>query len=162
MRRLLPSPLLSLALFALWLALNHSMAPGHLIMAALLAILMPILLAPLRPYPARIRHPLVLMRLILTVGHDVILSNLSVGWGVLRSHRCMPRGAFVRIPLELRSPAALAALSPITTVVPGTVWCELMLDRSSLLLHVFDLDDEAEFIAHFKSRYERPLKEIFE
>jgi multicomponent K+:H+ antiporter subunit E len=162
MRRLLPSPLLSLALFALWLALNRSMAPGHLIMAALLAILMPVLVAPLRPYRVRIRHPLVLARLILTVGHDVVLSNLNVGWGVLRSYRRMPRGAFVRIPLELRSPVALAALSTITTVIPGTVWCELMLDRSSLLLHVFDLDDEAEFIAHFKARYERPLKEIFE
>lgn len=162
MKHLLPSPWLSLALFVLWLVLNHSVEPGHLIMALLLAILMPILAAPLRPYHARIRHPLVLARLILTVGHDVVLSNLNVGWSVLGSHRRMPRGAFVRIPLELRSPAALAALSIITTVVPGTVWCELMLDRSSLLLHVFDLDDEAEFIAHFKLRYESPLKEIFE
>lgn len=31
----------------------------------------------------------------------------------------------------------------ITTVVPGTVWSELALDRSVLLLHVFDLEDEA-------------------
>jgi multicomponent K+:H+ antiporter subunit E len=50
----------------------------------------------------------------------------------------------------------------ITTVVPGTVWSELALDRSILLLHVFDLDDEALFIEHFKATYERPLMEIFE
>jgi multicomponent K+:H+ antiporter subunit E len=50
----------------------------------------------------------------------------------------------------------------ITTVVPGTVWSELALDRSVLLLHVFDLDDEAAFIEHFKDTYERPLMEIFE
>jgi multicomponent K+:H+ antiporter subunit E len=30
------------------------------------------------------------------------------------------------------------------------------------LLHVFDLDDEALFIEHFKATYERPLMEIFE
>jgi hypothetical protein len=27
---------------------------------------------------------------------------------------------------------------------------------------VFDLDDEADFVAHYKARYERHLKEIFE
>jgi multicomponent K+:H+ antiporter subunit E len=27
---------------------------------------------------------------------------------------------------------------------------------------VFDLDDEAQFIEHFKHAYERPLMEIFE
>jgi len=47
-------------------------------------------------------------------------------------------------------------------VIPGTVWSELAPDRSSLLVHVFDLDDEAAFIAHFKADYEHPLKEIFE
>ncbi|MNJ75557.1 putative monovalent cation/H+ antiporter subunit E [compost metagenome] len=50
----------------------------------------------------------------------------------------------------------------ITTVIPGTIWSELALDRSILLLHVFDLDDEAQFIEHFKQAYERPLMEIFE
>jgi multicomponent K+:H+ antiporter subunit E len=50
----------------------------------------------------------------------------------------------------------------ITTIVPGTVWSELARDRSMFLLHVFDLADEAEFVAHFKHRYERPLLEIFE
>ena len=50
----------------------------------------------------------------------------------------------------------------ITTVVPGTIWSELALDRSILLLHVFDLEDEAPFIEHFKTTYERPLMEIFE
>jgi len=29
-------------------------------------------------------------------------------------------------------------------------------------MHVFDLEDEAAFIAHFKATYERPLMEIFE
>ena len=50
----------------------------------------------------------------------------------------------------------------ITSVTPGTVWSELALDRSILLLHVFDLDDEASFIQQFKHAYERPLMEIFE
>jgi len=50
----------------------------------------------------------------------------------------------------------------ITAVVPGTVWCELAPDSSALLLHVFDVDDAAEFVDHYKSRYEQPLLEIFQ
>jgi len=29
-------------------------------------------------------------------------------------------------------------------------------------MHVFDLEDEAQFIEHFKTTYERPLMEIFQ
>ncbi|MNR66504.1 putative monovalent cation/H+ antiporter subunit E [compost metagenome] len=50
----------------------------------------------------------------------------------------------------------------ICAVIPGTVWSELASDHSVVLIHVFDLRDEAAFINEFKSRYEAPLKEIFE
>jgi len=161
MRRLFPAPLLSASLFAMWLVLQASVAPGDLFLAALLAVAIPLACAPLRPMPVRIRKPWVLVRLILAVGHDVLLSNLEVAAGVLRSPRRAPRSAFVRVPLEISDPNALASLCAITTVIPGTVWTELV-DGHGLLLHVFDLDDEAAFVARFKARYEHPLKEIFE
>jgi multicomponent K+:H+ antiporter subunit E len=68
----------------------------------------------------------------------------------------------VIVPLELRDPLGLAALSMVTTLVPGTVWSELALDRSALLLHVWDVGREDVFVARFKARYEKPLREIFE
>ncbi|MCO7517667.1 Na+/H+ antiporter subunit E [Pseudomonas guariconensis] len=162
MRRLFPAPLLSLSLFALWLLLNLSVSPGNLLLGAALGFLAPLLMAPLRPKHAHVRRPLVVARLICLVGLDVILSNLQVARGVLCAKRRPPRSAFVHIPLALRDAHGLAALSMITTVVPGTVWSELALDRSVLLIHVFDLEDEAAFIEHFKNTYERPLMEIFE
>jgi multicomponent K+:H+ antiporter subunit E len=162
MRRWLPSPLLSAALFGLWLLLSESLAAGDLLLAALVALALPPLTAPLRPASGRVRRPLVLARLVFAVGHDVLRSGLAVARGVLFSGRRAPRSAFVVIPLELRDAQALAALAVITTVVPGTVWSELAPDRSALILHVFDLADEAHFIAHYKARYERPLQEIFE
>jgi multicomponent K+:H+ antiporter subunit E len=116
----------------------------------------------LRPLPIRIRRPGVIIRLFFLVGRDVIVSNLQVAWGVLMCGSRPPRSRFIKIPLDLRDPNGLAALSMITTVVPGTIWSELALDRSILLLHVFDLEEEAPFIEHFKSTYERPLMEIFE
>ncbi|WP_416423626.1 Na+/H+ antiporter subunit E [Pseudomonas sp. App30] len=162
MKRLLPAPLLSLACALLWLLLNLSLSPGNLLLAALLGVLAPLLMTSLRPLPVRIRKPGTILRLLGRVGIDVLASNLQVAWGVLNLGRRPPRSAFVKVPLELRDANGLAALSAITTVVPGTVWSELALDRSILLLHVFDLDDEARFITHFKTTYERPLMEIFE
>ena len=162
MKRLFPAPLLSTSLFALWLVLNQSLSAGHLLIAVALGLLVPTLTAPLRPLPARIHRPGAVVRLIVTVGLDVVTSSLEVAWGVLRARWRAPNGAFVKIPLELRDPNALAALAIITTVVPGTVWSELALDRSVLLLHVFDLDHEAAFVARYKSRYERALLEIFQ
>ena len=161
-RRLLPAPLLSAALWALWLVLHETLAPAHVLLGLAVGIAIPLLTASLRPRPVRIRRPLVLARLVVTVGFDVVKSALEVGADVLRLDRRAPSSRFVRIPLELRDPSALAALATITTVVPGTVWSELAFDRSALLLHVWNLTDEAEFVAHFKTRYERPLMEIFE
>ncbi|MCC6868654.1 MAG: Na+/H+ antiporter subunit E [Burkholderiales bacterium] len=161
MKQWLPAPLLTVSLFAMWLVLQGSLAPGDLALAAVLAIAIPVACAPLRPLPVHIRRPTVIVRLILVVGYDVLLSNLAVAIGVLRSPWRAPRSAFVRIPLDITDPNALASLCMITTVIPGTVWTEYV-DGHGLLLHVFEVDDEASFIVAFKHRYERPLKEIFE
>ncbi|MES2871811.1 MAG: Na+/H+ antiporter subunit E [Pseudomonadota bacterium] len=162
MKRLFPAPWLSLALWLLWLVLNLSLSAGNLLLGAMLAFLAPLMMAPLRPLPIRIRRPGVILKLFFLVGRDVVVSNIAVAWGVLNAGRKPPRSRFIKIPLDLRDANGLAALSMITTVVPGTIWSELALDRSILLLHVFDLDDEVAFIQHFKTAYERPLMEIFE
>ncbi len=161
-RRLLPAPLLSAALIVLWLVLNQSLSTGHLALAAVLGLGAPALLAPLRPARPRIRRPFTLARLILAVGHDVIESNLLVFRTLVTRPGRPTHARFVRIPLELRDPSGLAALAMITTVVPGTVWCELARDASALYLHVWHVPDEAAFIAFYKRRYEVPLREIFE
>ncbi|MFM2323807.1 Na+/H+ antiporter subunit E [Brachymonas denitrificans] len=162
MRRLFPAPLLSAALVVLWLLLNESWSVGHVLLALLLGLLLPVLFASLRPQQPRIRRPLRVLRLVLLVGRDVLRSNLEVGTGVLRLQQRVPNSAFVTIPLELRDPTGLAALAMITTVVPGTVWCELARDASAVRLHVWDVQDEAAFIAHYKSAYEAPLLEIYQ
>jgi multicomponent K+:H+ antiporter subunit E len=162
MKRLLPAPLVTVVLFALWLVLNQSLAAGQLILAAVVALAVPILSAPLRPLLARLRRPGTVARLILTVACDVVESNWQVGSRIASADRHPPRSAFVKVPLALRNADGLAALAVITTIIPGTVWSELAGDRSALLLHVFDVDDEAAFVTEFKDRYERPLMEIFE
>ncbi len=162
MKRLLPAPWLSLALLAGWMLLTRSFSLGQALLGLFAAVVIPLLLSPLRPRPAPLKRPGVLLRLIGRVGLDVVRSGLQVAAGVLRAGSRPPRGTFVTVPLELRDEHALAALAMITAAIPGSIWSELAADRSALLIHVFDLDDEARFIAHFKADYEHPLKEIFE
>jgi len=162
MKRLVPSPWLSLGLLAGWLLLNRGFSTGQFLLGLVAAVVIPLLLAPLRPRPGGLRRSGVLVGLILRVGRDVVLSAIDVTAGVLRARMRPPRGAFVIVPLDLRDAHSLAALAMITAVVPGTVWSELSPDRSELLIHVFDMKDEAAFVAHFKTDYELPLKEIFE
>ena len=161
-RRLLPSPLLTLALIVMWLVLNESLSPGQIILGVVFGVAAPALLSPLRPARPRIRHPWVLTKLIFHVGFDVIQSNLDVFWTLLRKRSQPVHSRFIEIPLELHDVSGLASLAMITTVVPGTVWCELARDGSAVLLHAWNAPDADAFIAMYKERYERPLIQIFE
>ncbi len=162
LHRLLPAPLLSVALAVLWLLLNRSLEAGQIVLAVVAALVVPAFTAPLRPTPMRLRRPLLIARVFFRVGFDVLLSNLQVARGTLGVGRAAPIGGFIRVPLDLRHPGGLAVLAAIATVIPGSIWSELALDRSALLVHVFDLKDPDREIAAFKERYEKPLMEIFE
>ncbi len=162
MKRLFPAPLLSIALAGMWLLLNHSLSAGHLILAAIVGVAIPLLTRELRPLPVRVRRPGTILRLALSVLVDTSLSNLNVvRFLMFKSQRKHPPG-FVQIPLDLRDANGLAVLAVIVCITPGTSWAELSLDRSILMLHVLELDSHEAVIGHIKQRYERPLMEIFE
>lgn len=162
MRRWLPSPPLSLALFGVWLLLNQTLDAATLLMAAILAVVVPLLTQSLRPATVRMHKPGTALQLCWRVLGDVLKSALTVAWLLLSRRSANIHARFVEIPLQLRDPNGLAVLSMICCLTPGTAWAELSFDRSRLLLHLFDLDDEAAFIAQIKERYEAPLLEIFE
>lgn len=162
MKRWLPSPTLSLALFAVWVLLNQSLHPATLLLAAVLAVAVPLITRSLRPKEATVRRPLVALKLTAHVLHDLLQSAWDVGRLLLTRRTQAIASHFISIPLEMRDPSGLAVLAMIFCLTPGTAWAELSLDRSTLIIHVFDLRGDAEFIALIKTRYERPLMEIFE
>ncbi len=95
------------------------------------------------------RRPWVACRLFFRVGLDVIVSNWRVLRGTLARGDRLPRGGFVTVPLDLRDPNGLAVLAAIMCVIPGTIWSELALDRSALLVHLFEIDNaQAEIRDH--------------
>ena len=162
MKKWMVSPPLSLVLFVVWLLLNQALDMATLLMALVLALVVPLLTRGLRPTSARMRRPVRLLRLLVVVGRDVALSALEVARLLLTRPRAAITPSFVTVPLQVRDANALALLAIIICLTPGTAWAELSLDRHWLRIHVFDLPDEAAFIAQIKTRYERPLMEIFE
>lgn len=161
MKRLLPSPLLSAALFAAWLALNNSASAGNLVLAALFAVTIPLATAALRSDAPRMTWSAGIARLAAAVLKDIVLSNVAVARRILGPEEAIHPG-FVWVPLDIRDPHGIVALASIITMTPGTLSADLSDDRRHLLVHAFNLDDEAALIADIKARYEKPLMEIFE
>ena len=163
MRRWLPSPLLSLGLLLTWLLLNQSLEAAHWLLGAALAIVAPLLARPLQPHgQARIRRPLALLRLLGFSAIEILRSCFNVSQIILLRRSADVNSQFIRVPLDLRSPHGLALLSCLINSTPGTVWVDLLPDSHELLLHVFDLHDEAWWVETIKTRYEGPLIEVFD
>ncbi len=161
MKRLFPQPLFSLCLWLIWLLLNNSAAPGQALLGILLAVTIPLFTVRFWPNRPRLRRPWRLASYLAVLLWDITIANLVVARLILGPmHRLRP--GFITLPLDLCNDSAIVVLTNTISLTPGTVSADLSIDRRSLLLHVLDVDDEAQLIAHIKYRYERPLQEIFE
>lgn len=159
--KLVPAPLLSLVLFGSWLLLNNTVDPAHLVLGAVLALAIPWFTEPLRPDKPRLRRWGVAGRLALVVLWDIVLANIDVARRILGPESAI-RPRFVWVSLSIRDPHGIVTLAGIITMTPGTLSSDISEDRRWLLVHAFNVDDEAELVATIKRRYEAPLREIFE
>lgn len=162
MKRLLPYPLLALALLVMWLLLTQSLAPGQLVLGGGVAILATHAMVALQPEKPRIRSYRPIPRLAAMVFADIVRSNVAVAGIVLRPGQRGRVSGFVRVPLDMRNRYGLTILACIITATPGTCWVQFDRNSGRLLVHVLDLIDEEAWIGLIKRRYERLLMEIFE
>ena len=155
--------LLVLSLTGMWLLLNNTLAVGQILLGLGVSLLMVFGFRAVRPLVPQLRRPQTVFLLLWRVLVDIIQSNVAVARIVLglTGQREIHSG-FLEIPLELRDPHGLAALSTIVTSTPGTIWVDLSQDGATLTLHVLDLHDERAWIDTIKQRYESLLMEIFE
>ena len=159
MSRLLPYPLLTASLLAMWLLLN-GLSVGQVLLGGAIAVAASNVTAALRPARPRIKRWHLLPRLVMIVVLDIWRSNIAVTRLILRPDQTRRTSGFVVVPLELRNPAGLAILACIVTSTPGTAWVEYDSESNKLLLHVLELVDDAHWIDLIKNRYERLLLEI--
>lgn len=153
--------LLAIALVAMWLLLNQTLALAHWLLGTAIALAAVCGYALLRPPPAPMRRAGLAAALACVVFADIVRSNLAVARIVTGTGGSNRTAGFVEIPLELRSAAGLAALGCIITATPGTAWAGYDSARGVLTMHILDLIDERTWIRIVQQRYERRLLEIF-
>jgi multicomponent K+:H+ antiporter subunit E len=159
--RLFPMPAHSLLLFCVWLLLNNSISPGHIVLASFFAFIIPLLTSSLQDPQPKIRRPLLSLRYVLRVIGDIIVANFEVALLVVGPNRKL-NPAFVAVPIEIAHKFPITILASTVSLTPGTVSAEVSENNQWLYVHVLNLDDKDALIASIKQRYEAPLKEIFQ
>jgi multicomponent K+:H+ antiporter subunit E len=154
--------LFTIVLFAIWLLLNDSLAPGQIVLGLAMTITVSLATAAMLRSRAHPGHLLVAVKLLFVVLLDITLSNIAVARIIFGSTKARSNSGFMQIPIDMRDPYGLATLACIVTATPGTIWAGLAPDGAILTIHVLDLQDEETWVRTIKDRYERPLMEIFE
>lgn len=160
MRALLPTPLTSLGILVAWVLLNGG-SIGHWLLGALLAVALPLAMPRLRTPTVPLRAPGAALRLLAVFLYDMVVANIDVARRILGPESRIHPG-YVRVPLELRDPRAVSILASIVTMTPGTLSAALESEGRVLLVHCFHLTDPEATVASIKSRYESPLRRVFE
>ena len=157
----LPHPLLTLLLTAFWLVLLNDLSMGGIALGLIIGILIPLYTTNFWPTPPSVKsYPKAIAYTFLVLG-DIIVANFQVAYWILLWKVSDLKPRFITIPLDIRTPEAIATLAGTITLTPGTVSADLSADGRALLVHGLHVPDEAEAIAAIKDRYETRLKEIF-
>lgn len=158
--RWFPHPFVSFLVFLCWLMLSHSLDLTDLLLAMLLAIIIPRLV---RPFIARTPHIhwIPAIKLIFVVLWDIVVSNFRVAKMVLGPiDQLHPK--WYRIPLDTEHEQVNTLLAMIITTTPGTVSAGIDQERGDILVHALSSEDTEMDIREIKNRYEQPLIEIFD
>jgi len=161
MRRIIPHPGLSGFLVIVWLLLANTFTLNSLVLAVILAILIPQLTVRYWPDRPKLRRPLRLIPYAALVLWDVIIANFQVARIILFMPADQIRSAFLTVPIDLDAPEAIALLAGTITLTPGTLTTDVSADRKSLLIHALHAPDPQATINEIKSRYEARLIRIF-
>jgi multicomponent K+:H+ antiporter subunit E len=159
--RWLPHPLLTLVLTGFWLLLLNDFSMGGLVLGLGLGILIPLYTTNFWPTPPRVKsYPRAFVYFFLVLG-DIVVANVQVAYWILfwRNDQLQPR--FFTVPLEVRTPEAIATLAGTITMTPGTVSSDLSADGRALLVHGLHVPDVDDAVRTIKTRYEARLLEIF-
>ncbi|WP_299509155.1 Na+/H+ antiporter subunit E [Cypionkella sp.] len=160
MRRLFPHPLLSFMLFIGWLLLANSANLNNLILATLLAILVPLATQPWWPGRPRI-HSMRLIGYVIFVLGDILCANVEIAAIILFMPARKIASVWITVPVDLPDPEAMALLAATITLTPGTLTAEFSTDNKALLVHVLHTRNPDAVRDAIKSRYESRLKRIF-
>src|SRR5690606_31108549 len=159
LQRWFPHPLVSVIVGLSWTLLSHSTEAGTLLVALLLAIVIPKMVAPFIDYTPNIQWRPAL-RLFFVVVWDIVVANLKVAKLVLGPTKNLHPKWF-RVPLGTDPEAVTTSRARIITTTPGIVTAGIDEDRGDILVHALSTDDEAAEIERITHRYAPALLKIF-
>jgi len=160
-QRWLPHPLLTTGLVLLWMLLLNEFSIGGLAVGIVLGMAIAILTSHFWPERPKVRSWPKVFRFLVLVVWDVIVANVIVAKLVLFSPVGKLNTRWVAVPLDLKTPEAIAILAGTITMTPGTVSADVSADGRSLLVHCLDAPDAEVAVREMKARYETRLMEIF-
>ncbi|MGY3622506.1 Na+/H+ antiporter subunit E [Bradyrhizobium sp. USDA 10063] len=159
-RLLLPYPVLSIVVLALWLMLAQTISAGHVLLGLAAAFTIPRLTQAFWPQRPTLAHPLTALHLFAAFSYDIVAANLAVARRVIGPLDRL-RPSFIEVPLDLRDTFVATLLGSMISLTPGTVSVDIDRKRWVLLVHGLDLEDAPALVRNIKERYETPLREIF-
>lgn len=157
--RWFPHPFVSVMVGVAWILLAASYTVQSVVMALILAMIIPRLM---RPFIARTQHIRwgLAIKLLFIVLWDILRANIQVVRIVLGSmDKLQPK--WYRVPLETQHEQVNALLAMIITTTPGTVSAGIDQERYDILVHTLSSENEEADIQEVKQRYEALLIQIF-
>jgi multicomponent Na+:H+ antiporter subunit E len=150
-------------LMLVWVLLWGKATPANIVggfaVAAVITWLLPL---PVVPVVGRV-HPLSLLKLIVVVGYQLVLSSLQVAWLAVKPGPA-PLTAVLRARLSIKSDLVLALAANILTIIPGSMVLEIDQERRLVYVHVIDAGNEKAVARFYRQvdQIERLLVATFE
>ncbi len=150
-------------LMLVWVLLWGKVSPANIIGGLAVALVITLLLPlPAVPVEGRV-HPLSLVRLIVVVAYQLVLSSLQVAWLAIRPGP-PPLTAVLRARLSIKSDLVLALAVNIFNLIPGSMVLEIDQERRLIYVHVIDVGNEKAVDRFYRqiAQMERLLVSTFE
>jgi multicomponent K+:H+ antiporter subunit E len=157
---ILPHPILTVVLMIIWLLLNNTVAAGHILLGTILALVIPWFTSSFWPEKVHVKNYMIFFKFILVLTYDIIVANLTVAKLIISPNENLKPDFFI-LPLDISHTFGISVLASTISLTPGTVSCDLSEDKSYLLIHALHLENKEATINEIKTRYEKPLMEVF-
>lgn len=150
-------------LMLVWVLLWGKASPANIIGGLAVALVITVLLPlPVVPVEGRV-HPLSLLRLMVFVAYQLVLSSVQVAWLAIKPGP-PPLTAVLRARLAIKSDLVLALAVNIVTLIPGSMVLEVDQERRLIYVHVIDVGSEKSVARFYRQveQIERLLVAAFE
>jgi multicomponent Na+:H+ antiporter subunit E len=143
----------------LWGKLSAGNILGGLAIAMVITVLLPL---PAVPIEGRL-HPLSLLRLVVVVAYQLVLSSVQVAWLAVKPGPPL-LSAVLRARLAIKSDLVLALAVNIMSLIPGSIVLEVDQERRLVYVHVIDVGNEKAVARFYRQveQIERLLVAAFE